>query len=182
MSGVIGSVIGAVTGILDMIPCSFRGVPIQVYSYTITKTPQQKVHIGAYWPLPVIERLGNDPTVIKISGFIDPSFGFIERPILEAMVMAKDKNNNGAGILTIPSKGLIYANCMSCTFREDTSNIVDVDLEFIQVKSPLGLLGDILSGSLPDSIGDSIADVESSVTGALGDAVTSAKNAVAGIF
>jgi hypothetical protein len=168
MSGVIGNIAGAITGILDMIPCTYRGVPIQVYSYTRTKAPQVKVHMGAYWTLPIIEWLGNEPTVIKISGFLDPTFAFIERPILEAMVMAKDKNGNGAGILTIPSVGLIYAQCMSCTFREDTSNILDVDLEFIQVKSPLGLIGDILSGSLPDSIGDSLADAQSSVASDLG--------------
>jgi hypothetical protein len=163
--------------ILDNIPASWRGIPIEIYSYRIEVGPAVKVHTGAYWKFPVIEDLGKAPTRIRISGFIDPDFGIIERPLLEAMITAP-----GAGMLTIPSKGVIYAHAISCEFREDLSNIVDVDLEFVQVKSPLGLLGDLLSGSLPDSIGDAIAGAHTSLVNDLGGAVGKATDAVKGLF
>jgi hypothetical protein len=89
---------------------------------------------------------------------------------------------SGAGMLTIPSKGMIYAHAVSCEFREDISNIVDVEIESVEVKSPLGLLSDLLSGSLPDSMGDAIAGAQTSLVNDLGNAVGKATDAVKGLF
>jgi hypothetical protein len=161
----------------SFLPCTWRGVPIQIYSYSITKGPLTKLHIGVFWKYPIVEDLGHAPTTIRISGFIDPDFVTLEKPILEAMIMAP-----GSGLLSIPSKGVIYAHCMSYESNEDTSNFVDVTLEFVQVKSPLGLLGDLLSGDLPDSIGSAIADAQSAIAGDIGGAVDSAVSAIGGIF
>lgn len=165
------------SSILDMIPWTWRGIPLQTYGYIITEASQKKVHLGTFWTGPIIEDLGKGPVHIKMNGFLDPSFDFLERPLLEAMITAP-----GAGLLTIPSKGIIYAHCMSASFTEDISSIIEINMEFIQVQSPLGLLGDILGGSLPSNIGDAIAGVQSDVISDLGSAVSKATSAIGGLF
>lgn len=165
------------TGIFDSIPCTWRGIPIQVYGYTRTTIPQKKSHMGAFWTQPFIEDLGTEPIQIKISGFLDPDFDALERPLLEAMVLAP-----GAGLLTIPTQGVIYAHCMGATFTEDVSDLIEISIDFIQVQSPLGILGQLIGGSLPDGITSAITDVQSDVTGWLGQTVAQAPGAISGIF
>lgn len=165
------------TSFLNAIPCTWRGVPIQVYSYTLKEEPQTKMHMGAFWSAPYVEDLGQAPVEIKIAGFLDPSFDFLERPILEAMILAP-----GSGILTVPDRGVITAHCMTATFTENISNIIEVNIEFVQVQNSLGLLGSLISGSLPSNIGDAIVQVQTDIANDLAKAVTTAPNPAAGLF
>jgi hypothetical protein len=175
LSGGIASAAAAGLSALGM-PCTFNGVPIQLYGCTVTKAPQVKVHLGAFWTYPRVESLGTAPTRIRVNGFLDPSFAIIERPILELMITLPV-----AGLLTIPS-GIIYARCMSADFIEDISNIVEVNLEFMEVNSLLGAIDDLLGTNIGGSINSAVSNVTSSVGTALSGAVSSAKSAIGGLF
>jgi DNA circularisation protein N-terminus len=173
MTDIGGAITEVFSELTDLVPLTWRGVPVQMYSSSITMAPQVHLHIGAFWPYPVPEDLGTAPTLIKISGFLDPSFAFIERPILEALI-----TQPGAGLLTHPTKGLIYAHCLSATFNDDISNIVEISMEFVQVNSLLGAIDSLLGTNLEGAVNSAVSSVQSSVSSAIG----SSSSVIAGII
>jgi hypothetical protein len=138
-----------------------------------TITPNNIIHTGAYWKKPVVENLGNKPRKISVSGFIDSSsiLGGISLPLLKSMILAP-----GSGFLTLPDLGVLTV-CVDgdATFNDsvDTQPLIMIELSFVEVQSPLGLLGNLLSGSIPDAVGGAIADAENNLTNDFGSMIGS---------
>lgn len=146
------------SAISSLVPASWRGVPINCTDYTVTKAPLTKVHMGAFWAHAQPEPLGTAPLRITLEGFLVGNFALLERAALQAMIVAP-----GSGILTLPSYGIYYAACLSSTFHEDISDLIEVSMEFIEVKSPFGdTAAALMSGNIPASIGDAVANLQSS--------------------
>lgn len=149
----------------EYVPSTWRGVPFQCTSYSVDVAPLTKTHMGAFWSYPKVENLGTAPLKISVEGFLVGDVALLERAALQALITAP-----GAGILSLPTYGVYYAACISSTFQEDVSNLIEVQMEFIQVQSPFGAAAQsLLSGNFPASIGSAVANVQSSVTTAIGN-------------
>jgi prophage DNA circulation protein len=144
----------------SIIPASFRGIPINVFSYDVEIKPQTAVHTGPFWQNAIVENLGKAPRSIKVKGFLVGDFSIIERGLLQAAIFAP-----GSGLLTLPTYGLFYVTCLSSTWTEDVSNMIECSFDFLETASPMNnTVSSLLSGSLPDGIGNAIADVQTAVT------------------
>lgn len=144
----------------SVVPASFRGVPINVTSYSVTTAPLTKVHLGVGWTNPKIENLGKAPLVINVEGFLCGDFALLERAALQAQILSP-----GNGLLTIPTYGVFYGCVVSSTFNEDLSNIIEFSFEFIQTDSPFGsAIASIMSGNIPSSVADYANEATATVT------------------
>lgn len=148
---------------MDFLPGSFRGIPFVVLSHTDNLKPNNVIHTGAYWKKPISENIGNKPRKIEISGFMDTDsiLGGIGLPFLKSVLMAP-----GSGFLTVPGIGALTVVVEDASFTDsvDTQPLVMIEMSFVEVQSKLGILGDLLSGSIPDCIGSAIADTENNLT------------------